>query len=175
MGRGDVWKIGGKVFAIGGWQDEGEALFVTFKCSDMSYELLKDTAGCRPAPYLAARGMKWIQRTSDEGLDDAGLKDYIAASYRLVASGLDEEDAAGARLSGRVMDATWDDGAFFPWCHPGQAQRDPGPRARNAGVQPGCPGSRLSRWSAEMTRHWKLIAQRMGCARNKNFRENTHE
>ncbi len=87
-GGADVWKIGGKVFAIGGWQDEGEALFVTFKCSDMSYELLKDTAGCRPAPYLASRGMKWIQRTSDEGLDDAGLKDYIAESYRLVAKGL---------------------------------------------------------------------------------------
>lgn len=87
-GGADVWKIGAKVFAIGGWQDEGEALFVTFKTSEMSYELLKDTPGCRPAPYLASRGMKWIQRTSDEALDDDGLKDYIAASYRLVAKGL---------------------------------------------------------------------------------------
>lgn len=87
-GGADVWKIGGKVFAIGGWQDEGEALHVTFKCSDMSYEMLKDTAGCRPAPYLASRGMKWIQRTGDEALDDDGLKDYIVESYRLVAKGL---------------------------------------------------------------------------------------
>ncbi len=87
-GGADVWKIGGKVFAIGGWQDDDEALHVTFKCSEMSYELLKDTPGCRPAPYLASRGMKWIQRTSDEALNDDGLKDYIAESYRLVARGL---------------------------------------------------------------------------------------
>jgi predicted DNA-binding protein (MmcQ/YjbR family) len=87
-GGADVWKIGGKVFAIGGWQDDDEALHVTFKCSEMSYELLKDTPGCRSAPYLASRGMKWIQRTSDEALDDDGLKDYIAESYRLVARGL---------------------------------------------------------------------------------------
>jgi len=87
-GGADVWKIGGKVFAIGGWQDDGEALYVTFKCSEMSYELLKDTAGCRPAPYLASRGMKWIQRTSDDALDDDGLNDYIAESYRLLARGL---------------------------------------------------------------------------------------
>jgi len=87
-GGADVWKIGGKVFAIGGWQDEGEALFVTFKCSDMSFEMLSDTSGCRPAPYLASRGMKWIQRTSNEGLDDAGLKDYIHESHRMVARGL---------------------------------------------------------------------------------------
>ncbi len=87
-GGADVWKIGGKVFAIGGWQDDDEALHVTFKCSEMSYELLKDTPGCRPAPYLASRGMKWLQRTSDEALNDDGLKDYIAESYRLVARGL---------------------------------------------------------------------------------------
>ena len=31
-GGADVWKVGGKVFAIGGWND-GEGLAVTFKCS----------------------------------------------------------------------------------------------------------------------------------------------
>ena len=87
-GGADVWKIGGRVFAIGGWQDDDEALHVTFKCTEMSYELLKDTPGCRPAPYLASRGMKWIQRISDDAIDDDGLKDYIAESYRLVARGL---------------------------------------------------------------------------------------
>ena len=43
-------KVAGKVFAVGGWNDEDEDLFVTFKCSEMSYNLLKDEAGCRPAP-----------------------------------------------------------------------------------------------------------------------------
>jgi predicted DNA-binding protein (MmcQ/YjbR family) len=86
-GGAHVWKVGGKVFAIGGW-DDGEGLFVTFKCSDMSFDLLKEQPGCRPAPYLASRGMSWIQRTSDESMDDAALKDYLAESHRLVAAKL---------------------------------------------------------------------------------------
>lgn len=83
-GGAHVWKVGGKVFAIGGW-DDGEGLFVTFKCSEMSFDLLKEQPGCRPAPYLASRGMSWIQRMNDEGMDDDALKDYLAESYRLVA------------------------------------------------------------------------------------------
>ena len=87
-GGAQVWKIAGKVFAIGGWNDESEDLFVTFKCSPMSYELLKNQPGLRPAPYLASRGMKWIQRTGPEIMDDATLQDYVKASYKLVALGL---------------------------------------------------------------------------------------
>ena len=87
-GGAHVWKVGGKVYAIGGWQDEDDALFVTFKCSEMAYEILRDTPGCRPAPYLASRGMLWIQRTNDSAISDANLKTYIEDSHRLVASGL---------------------------------------------------------------------------------------
>lgn len=92
-GGASVWKVGGKVFAVGGWQDEARAdadgsLHVTFKCSPTSFEILRDTPGCRPAPYLASRGMLWIQRTSDAALDDEGLRAYIAESHRLVARGL---------------------------------------------------------------------------------------
>jgi predicted DNA-binding protein (MmcQ/YjbR family) len=87
-GGAHVWKVGGKVFAVGGWQDEGQPLFVTFKCSPMSYELLKDTQGCRPAPYLASRGMPWIQRTSAASLKDAALRGYIRESHRLAGLNL---------------------------------------------------------------------------------------
>ncbi|MCH9807609.1 MAG: MmcQ/YjbR family DNA-binding protein [Alphaproteobacteria bacterium] len=87
-GGAHVWKVAGKVFAVGGWQDEDEQLFVTFKCSEMSFDMLKEMPGCRPAPYLASRGMKWIQRTSEETLNDEALRDYLKESYRLVASGL---------------------------------------------------------------------------------------
>lgn len=87
-GGAHVWKIGGKVYAIGGWQDEDQLLHVTFKVSEIAFEILSDTPGCRPAPYLAARGMKWIQRMDDRGLDDDGLCAHIEASYRRVASGL---------------------------------------------------------------------------------------
>lgn len=86
-GGAHVWKVGGKVFAIGGW-NEGEGLFVTFKCSPMSFDMLKNERGVRPAPYLASRGMIWLQRTSDEVLDDAALQDYLRESYRLASLNL---------------------------------------------------------------------------------------
>lgn len=87
-GGAHVWKVGGKVFAIAGWQEEGKKPFFTFKCSDLSYELLKDTEGCRPAPYLASRGMKWIQRTNAKSLSDADLKKYLRESHKLAAENL---------------------------------------------------------------------------------------
>ncbi len=90
-GGAHVWKVAGKVFAVGGWNDEDEDLFVTFKTSEMSYDLLKDMPGCRPAPYLASRGMKWIQRTGPESMDDAALCDYMRESYRLVALGFSKK------------------------------------------------------------------------------------
>lgn len=86
-GGAHVWKIGGKVFAIAGW-GEGKGLAVTFKCSDAAYDILQEQPGLRPAPYLASRGMKWIQRQTTETMDDETLKDYLGASYRLVAAGL---------------------------------------------------------------------------------------
>jgi predicted DNA-binding protein (MmcQ/YjbR family) len=88
-GGAHVWKVGGKVFAIGGWAD-GEAAF-TFKTSELSYEMLKDQPGLRPAPYLASRGMKWIQHYAQPGLADDDLKDYLRQSHRLVARGLSKK------------------------------------------------------------------------------------
>lgn len=88
-GGAHVWKIGGKVFAIGGWnRDDADGLSVSFKVSPLSFEILSDQAGLRPAPYLASRGMKWIQRTSDETMSDADFCDYLKQSYRLVGAGL---------------------------------------------------------------------------------------
>lgn len=79
-----VWKVGGKVFAIGSVSDDN-TLAITFKCSPMSFELLKDTPGVRPAPYLASRGLLWLQRTSGQSLNDDGLRDYLRESHRLAS------------------------------------------------------------------------------------------
>lgn len=87
-GGAHVWKVGAKVFGIAGWESEGEPLAVTFKCSDMSFALLKEQPGCRPAPYLASRGLLWIQRISDEIVSDADLKAYLHESHRLAALAL---------------------------------------------------------------------------------------
>jgi predicted DNA-binding protein (MmcQ/YjbR family) len=89
-GDAHVWKVGGpkgKVFAIASrW--EGPSLDVTFKVSQMSFDMLKDRPGLRPAPYLASRGLLWLQRRSSETLDDAALKDYLRESHRLAALNL---------------------------------------------------------------------------------------
>lgn len=85
-GGSDVWKVGGKVFAIGGW-DDGEPRF-TFKAGDVAYEMLKDQPGLRPAPYLASRGMKWIQHYAQPGLSDEDLRNYLRRSHQIVSLGL---------------------------------------------------------------------------------------
>ena len=89
-GGSHVWKVGGKVFAIGGWDDGGEARF-TFKTSEIAYEILRDLPGLRPAPYLASRGLKWIQRYESTGLSDEELRDYLRQSHRTVSLGLSKK------------------------------------------------------------------------------------
>jgi len=81
-----VWKVGGKVFAIGHW-DDGEP-GITFKVSDIAFEMLGAQPGLRPAPYLASRGMKWIQHYAPPSLSDAALRDYIRQSHAIVSHGL---------------------------------------------------------------------------------------
>jgi predicted DNA-binding protein (MmcQ/YjbR family) len=108
-GGSHVWKVGGKVFAIGGWQEDAPSF--TFKVSDIAYEMLKEQPGLRPAPYLASRGMKWIQHFAKPGLSDAGLRDYIRQSHAIVSQGLSKKKrialglAPGAN-SGRVIRAS---------------------------------------------------------------------
>ena len=85
-GGHDVWKVGGKVFVIAGFSEEGPSF--SFKVSEISFEILKEQPGLRPAPYLASRGMSWIQHFEEPGLDDEALRDYIRESHRIVAAGL---------------------------------------------------------------------------------------
>lgn len=91
-GESHVWKVGGKVFAIGGWEDSDEDEFaVSFKVSDMNFEILQDRPGLRGAPYLASRGLKWIQHYGKPGLSDDGLKECIKRSYEMIARALSKK------------------------------------------------------------------------------------
>ncbi|HEX2944047.1 MAG TPA: MmcQ/YjbR family DNA-binding protein [Rhodopila sp.] len=85
-GGSHVWKVGGKVFAIG--SQRGNQPAFTFKVSDLSYRILCDQPGLRPAPYLASRGLTWIQHFAAPGLTDAELQDYIQESHRIVSDSL---------------------------------------------------------------------------------------
>jgi predicted DNA-binding protein (MmcQ/YjbR family) len=97
-GGAHVWKVGDKVFAIAG-EKEADAVWVTFKVSDLAFDILAEQAGCRPAPYLASRGMKWIQRQTGESVDDAALCDYLKESHGLVAAKLTRKARADLGLT----------------------------------------------------------------------------
>ena len=86
-GNSHVWKVGGKVFAIGGWGKADQPAF-TFKTSELNYHYLADKPGYKPAPYLASRGMKWIQQYDAPASEDEELRYYLLESYRLVSLGL---------------------------------------------------------------------------------------
>jgi predicted DNA-binding protein (MmcQ/YjbR family) len=83
-----VWKVGGKVFAIGRWDEDSGQAAISFKVTPIAYEMLKDQPGLRPAPYLASRGLKWIQHYAVPGLGDEDLKSYLLSSYQIVSRGL---------------------------------------------------------------------------------------
>lgn len=91
-GNSDVWKIGGKVFAIVGFFEDHPT--VTFKVTELGFEVLRDLPGVRPAPYLASRGMKWLQNYQKPGLSDADLRDHIRASYDMIAAALSRKKQA---------------------------------------------------------------------------------
>ena len=95
-GGSHVWKVGGKVFAIGRWSDDEEAY--TFKATEISFEVLTDQPGLRPAPYLASRGMKWIQHFARPGLSDADLEAYLRQSHHIVSLGLAKKTQRALRL-----------------------------------------------------------------------------
>jgi len=82
-GGAHVWKVGGKVFAIGGW-NAGD-MGITFKVSEIAYEMLKDAPGLRPAPYMASRGLLWLQHHGPAATPDDEVLDHLRASYDLVA------------------------------------------------------------------------------------------
>lgn len=89
-GEHDVWKVGGKVFVIAGTQTDGHLSF-SVKVSPMTFEILRDHPDCRPAPYLASRGMSWIQYYTGDQMSDDELRGLMADSHRLVADGLSKK------------------------------------------------------------------------------------
>jgi predicted DNA-binding protein (MmcQ/YjbR family) len=83
-GGAQVWKVGGKVFALA----RADPFRASFKVTPMGFEVLSDAPGCIPAPYLASRGIKWIQVTGPETLDDDALRTHLAQSYAMVVAKL---------------------------------------------------------------------------------------
>jgi predicted DNA-binding protein (MmcQ/YjbR family) len=97
-GDSHVWKVGGKVFAIAGWAKSGDPAF-TFKTSEYNFLFLSNEPGYRPAPYLASRGMTWIQQHDASIAIDEDIQYYIQESHRIVSLGLSKKKQSALGLN----------------------------------------------------------------------------
>jgi predicted DNA-binding protein (MmcQ/YjbR family) len=84
-GNDRVYKVGGKMFAVRG-DNAGKDPSVSFKCSDLAFEMLIQRKGCSPAPYLARA--KWVALENLRALPDAEIKAYLTEAHRLVVAKL---------------------------------------------------------------------------------------
>ncbi len=83
-GDASVGKVGGKIFAILSTPDEDPS--ISFKCSDMAFELLPELDGVVPAPYLARA--KWVALGPESALSADDLNAYLVEAHRIIASKL---------------------------------------------------------------------------------------
>jgi predicted DNA-binding protein (MmcQ/YjbR family) len=77
----DVYKIGGKMFAMIG--SEGG---VSFKVSDIAFEVLTQSGRARAAPYLARA--KWVHLDDLNDWPKDELVDHLRAAYSLILAKL---------------------------------------------------------------------------------------
>jgi predicted DNA-binding protein (MmcQ/YjbR family) len=77
-----VFKVGGKIFAMVG----GSVWGLSFKASEMAFELLPQEGVARPAPYLARA--KWLELASPDALGEAEIRGYLTQAHALVAGKL---------------------------------------------------------------------------------------
>lgn len=76
----DVWKVGGKMFSVGGSQDDG----VSVKCPDVeTATMLKEAGVGTKAPYLHA---SWVRLPPETDADE--LRHRIHVSYDTIRASL---------------------------------------------------------------------------------------
>jgi predicted DNA-binding protein (MmcQ/YjbR family) len=89
-GGADVYKVGGKVFAICGL-----AGGLSFKVTPIGFVVLTEDGPGRQAPYLA-KG-HWVNVALD-GAADADLADWLTTAHSLIAAKLTRKLKAELRL-----------------------------------------------------------------------------
>ncbi|KKB77830.1 hypothetical protein VW35_14355 [Devosia soli] len=80
-----VAKVGDKIFALLD-RDPGE---VWCKVSDMSFDLLTELPGIRPAPYFARAG--WVAISHESPLAGDEVEAYVVEAHRLIAAKLSKK------------------------------------------------------------------------------------
>lgn len=86
-----VYKVGGKMFALASSGARG-AGHVSFKCSDLSFELLTKRKGLIAAPYL--QRAKWVYLEDLAAMDDGELKARLAEAHRIIVEKLPKKTQA---------------------------------------------------------------------------------
>jgi predicted DNA-binding protein (MmcQ/YjbR family) len=87
----DAWRVGGKMFVM-----VGEQGGVSFKVSDIAYEILTETGRARPAPYMAQA--KWVNLPDPGAWEADELAEHFAIAHRIVAGKLTKKARAGLGL-----------------------------------------------------------------------------
>ena len=88
----DAYKVGGKMFAIVG--GEGG---VSFKVSDIAFEVLTEEGRARPAPYLARA--KWVNLPDPAAWADDELAEHFAIAHSIIAAKLTKKQRAELGLA----------------------------------------------------------------------------
>ncbi|WP_340646561.1 MmcQ/YjbR family DNA-binding protein [Phenylobacterium sp.] len=90
-GGSDVYKVGGKIFAIAGL-----AGGLMFKVTDLAYEVMTQSGMAKPAPYLARA--KWVSFDDLAALDAGEVSDWLRTAHGLVAAKLTRKQRAELAL-----------------------------------------------------------------------------
>ena len=77
--------------ASGNMKPNAEAV-LSFKCSDLSFELLTKRKGLIPAPYLARA--KWVKLEDPKALSTDELRARLAEAHRIVLGSLPKKTQA---------------------------------------------------------------------------------
>ena len=87
----DAYRVGGKMFAM-----VGERGGVSFKVSDIAWEVLTEDGRAKPAPYLARN--RWVNLPHIDDWADDELAEHLAIAHGLVAAKLTRKQRAALGL-----------------------------------------------------------------------------
>jgi predicted DNA-binding protein (MmcQ/YjbR family) len=88
----DAYKVGGKMFCMVGGSGS-----ISFKVSDIAYEVLTESGRARPAPYMARN--KWVNLAQIDDWADDELAEHLAIAHGIVAAKLTKKVRAALGLT----------------------------------------------------------------------------
>ena len=77
-----VFKVGGKMFAVYGPEDDS----FSFKASDIAFEALTETGRAIPAPYM--QRAKWVRFASLKAQEGEEVTDWLNSAHGLIGTKL---------------------------------------------------------------------------------------